>query len=937
MPVLSVLPLLLVLWLVGAGAAQAATEADLARAQAQVTARDYAAAEQTALSALAGVAPAQADATALRLMAVQARALTRQGRLAEAARLREAILPRMELVLGPYDPAVLEEWRALGVQYHRLGRPDEALATLRRAAAQARAGAAPDSEATLLAEISLAQTEAAFGDPDPPATLALDVLTRARRAGASDDFQDTLRFAAAQVLRAARRYDEALPLLRESFEYRTRTLGAEAPATLDTGLILAWVTARTGQDELGLALAMQLSEAAARTLPPDHPIRLRIDSQRAELLGREGRYDEAMALYEDTLRRLGTRRGDDQLGPDTITLYIEHALEAGQPAACAHLPALRTAAADTAPGSVTRENLADSETYCRILAGDTAAAQRELETRVAALPPASPGARIDRLMLARRLAALQIANGDTAAAQRLLEATLSEAEVLRAESLLARRGGFADWVDSRPWAAGGRSLARLYAQQGQTDAAFAVAEQLKARQMLDRAAQADAEAALSPAQRTRAQAARATLAQAQLAAALAPDAVARARAEGEVLRAESELARLARELAPPATALPAPRPGELFVHMVADGDRILLLARTPDGRVHAAQTRPGEVAALVRAARRALGGETWPDYLWRLPDGRLTEGLLRPEPGAWRVPDAEALALLEAALTQPLSPHLPGVQRVVFAPDGAIALLPMEALRVDGKPLGLVREVSYAHSALVAQAAAQAAAAARSAPDAPRGLIALGVARPALQPATLDPRLAKLRWQALPAVPQEVDTVTRSLPGVPARKLADAAASESAVRALDASGALGQARYLHVAAHAWYSDASPDLSALVLGESLPGQDATAGYLTAAELRGLRLRAELVVLSACTSSGGSVLSGEGLSGLAHALLTAGAQGVVVSLWPVADAPTARLMEQFYRRLGQGQRPPAALAQARRELHRQGAPARDWAGFVYYGAP
>jgi CHAT domain-containing protein len=59
--------------------------------------------------------------------------------------------------------------------------------------------------------------------------------------------------------------------------------------------------------------------------------------------------------------------------------------------------------------------------------------------------------------------------------------------------------------------------------------------------------------------------------------------------------------------------------------------------------------------------------------------------------------------------------------------------------------------------------------------------------------------------------------------------------------------------------------------------------------------------------------------------------------VVSLWPVADAPTARLMEQFYRRLGQGQRPAAALAAARRELQRQGAPARDWAGFVYYGAP
>ena len=937
MPLRAVLPLLAALWLAAAAAAWAASPQDLARARAQFDALDYAGAEQTARSALAGITPDQADATALRLMAVQARALTRQGKRAEAARLREAILPRMERVLGPYDLDVLGEWRALGVQYSLLGRPDEALATVRRAAAQARAGTGPDSEATLTAELSLAQQEVVRGDPGPPATLALDVLARARRAGLPEDFQDTARFATAQTLRAARRYDEALPLLRESFEFRTRTLGADAPATLDTGLILAWVTARTGQDELGLALATQLSDTAARALSPDHPTRLRIDSQRAELLGREGRYAEAMALYEDTLRRLGTRRGGDRLGPDTITLYIEHALEAGHPAACAHLPALRAAAAETAPGSVTRENLADGEIYCRILAGDTPGAQRALEERIRSLPPAAPGARVDRLMLARRLAALQLANGDTAAAQALLQATLAEAEVLRAESLLARRGGYADWLDSRPWAAGGRSLARLTAQHGQGEEAFAVAERLKARQLLDRAAQADAEALLAPAQRARVHAARESLAQAQLAAALAPDAVARARAEGSVLSAEAELAALARELAPPASALPAPRAGELFVHIVADGDRVLLLARGADGRVHAVETRPGEVAALVRAARRALGGETWPDYLWRLPDGRLVEGLLRPEPGAWRVQDQEALALLETALTQPLVPHLAGVQRVVFAPDGAIALLPMEALRVDGEALGLRREVSYAHSALVAQAAVQAAAAARSASDAPRGLIALGVARPALQPVTLDPRLAALRWQALPAVPEEIDTVARSLPGVPARKFADAAASESAVRALDASGALGQARYLHVAAHAWYSDASPDLSALVLGEASPGRDPTAGYLTAAELRGLRLRAELVVLSACTSSGGSVLSGEGLSGLAHALLAAGAQGVVVSLWPVADAPTAKLMHEFYARLGQGQRPASALSEARRVLQRQGAPARDWAGFVYYGAP
>jgi CHAT domain-containing protein len=929
--------LLLALWLCGPGAASAATLADLDRARTQLAAGDPAGAEHTAREALGATSVAQADALGLQLMLVQARALTRLGRRAEAAQLRAALLPRMEAEFGAGDLEVLEEWRALAVQYNLLDRPEAARSTARRAAAQARATTGPTSRATLMAEFALAQIEAARADPDAAATLALDVLARARAAGHDEEFLDMVRFAAAQTLRAARRYDEALPLLRESFEWRSRRLGSAAPATLDTGVILAWVTARTGQDELGLALATQLADTAARTLPAEHPTRLRVDSQRAELLAREGRYAEAMALYEDTAQRLAMLSRTSPWTADTIALYIEHALEAGHPAACTHLPTLRAAAAATAAGSVTHQNLADSEAYCLVLQGDPAGAQSALQARLHAQGVPRSGARIDHLMLGRRLAAIQIANGDAAAAQRLLTDTLAEAEVLRAESLLARRGGYADWVDTRPWAAGGRSLVRLLAAQGQTEAAFVVTERLKARELLDRQAQDAAEARLTPAQRARVQAARESLAAAQLAAALAPDAVAQAAAEGEVLRAEARLAQLARDLAPAATALPAPRPGELFVHAIADGDQVLLLVRDAQGQVSAYAAHPGNVDALVRAARRALGGETWPDHLWRLADGRLVESLLRPSPDALRVSDGAALGLLEAALAQPLAAHLKDAKRIVFAPDGATALLPIEALRVSGRPLGQQTVLSYAHSAHSASALALAAAAPRSGSTAARGLIALGVARPALQPAALDPRLASLRWQPLPAVDQEIATVARSLPGVPVKSLNGAAASESAVRALAASGTLEQARYLHVAAHAWYSDATPELSAIVLGEAQPGADPTAGYLTAAELRGLRLGAELVVLSACTSSGGAARSGEGLSGLAHALLATGAQGVVVSLWPVADAPTARLMSELYARLAQGQRPAQALAEARRALMQEGAPARDWAGFVYYGAP
>jgi CHAT domain-containing protein len=54
----------------------------------------------------------------------------------------------------------------------------------------------------------------------------------------------------------------------------------------------------------------------------------------------------------------------------------------------------------------------------------------------------------------------------------------------------------------------------------------------------------------------------------------------------------------------------------------------------------------------------------------------------------------------------------------------------------------------------------------------------------------------------------------------------------------------------------------------------------------------------VVLSACRSGGG-LITGDGIAGLARAFFYAGAPSLVVSVWDVADAPTSRLIPAFYR--------------------------------------
>jgi CHAT domain-containing protein len=152
---------------------------------------------------------------------------------------------------------------------------------------------------------------------------------------------------------------------------------------------------------------------------------------------------------------------------------------------------------------------------------------------------------------------------------------------------------------------------------------------------------------------------------------------------------------------------------------------------------------------------------------------------------------------------------------------------------------------------------------------------------------------------------------------------------------------------LHLAAHGCLDERFPLNSALALTPpvatpppgSAEGRDN--GLLQAWEIfEGLRLDADLVVLSACDSALGREVAGEGLLGLTRAFQYAGARSVVASLWQVPDAATADLMVAFHRHLRQGRSQGEALAAAQAELAAGAAgPEAEapyfWAGFQLFG--
>jgi len=181
---------------------------------------------------------------------------------------------------------------------------------------------------------------------------------------------------------------------------------------------------------------------------------------------------------------------------------------------------------------------------------------------------------------------------------------------------------------------------------------------------------------------------------------------------------------------------------------------------------------------------------------------------------------------------------------------------------------------------------------------------------------------------------READEITALAPRHTSLKAVGFAANRDRVFSSD----LATYRIVHIATHGIIDNERPELSGIVLSLFDEQGNAQNGFLRLRDIYNLKLPADLVVLSACSTALGKDVKGEGLIGLTRGFMHAGAAGVVASLWKVDDEATAELMKYFYTALFQKGLPPAAaLRDAQLELAkypRWQAP-YYWAGFVIQG--
>jgi CHAT domain-containing protein len=310
----------------------------------------------------------------------------------------------------------------------------------------------------------------------------------------------------------------------------------------------------------------------------------------------------------------------------------------------------------------------------------------------------------------------------------------------------------------------------------------------------------------------------------------------------------------------------------------------------------------------------------------------------------------QRLQNLHRLVLAPLEGRMAGVGKILIAPDSKLTLAPIGAF-IDRSGHSFLEHhtVTYLGSArdLASPMYAQN-------PASPPIVVAnpdfnLTIGPPA--PAGGNPQ--RLQFPALRGAELEAGDVARALNVPKDRLLTGKAARAELIRSVRGP------RIVHFATHSvpslewkaprqsWHffefpqplAAEDPLLQSFIAmaGANQPQAGPEDGLLTGLEVASLHLTGtKLVVLSSCESGFGTPVDGQGVLGLRAAFSMAGAEGLVMSLWPVDDQAGRQFMQFFYSHLGQGAAEALRLAQLDLRSKTKYTDPFYWAGYAYSGS-
>ena len=361
--------------------------------------------------------------------------------------------------------------------------------------------------------------------------------------------------------------------------------------------------------------------------------------------------------------------------------------------------------------------------------------------------------------------------------------------------------------------------------------------------------------------------------------------------------------------------------------IIASSNLLLIWVIKPTGKITFRQVnlKPLQqrhnisLSDLVACARKSLGVEE------KQRGATSTASLKIPQPIRYI---AQPLRQLHQLLIEPIADLLPTDTNatIIFIPQGTLFLVPFPALQdATGKFLIEQHTILTAPSIQVLELTRKQRERVReNSRERVRenSLNALVVGNP-----------------TMPTIPlTEPPETLHPLPGAEAE--ANAIASLLSTQAIigdkatkiDIVQQMPKARLIHLATHGLLDDIKQ------LG--VPGAIALApsdndnGFLTAGEILEMKLNAELIVLSACSSGQGKI-TGDGVIGLSRSLFAAGIPSVIVSLWSVGDKSTQFLMTEFYQNLQHGMNKAQCLRQAMLTTMQRYRRPKSWAAFTLIG--